>query len=326
MNINKYSTKLLAIAATASALLLSPAATFAATDHVVISQVQISGSVADDEFVELYNPTDTTVDLTGWDLKRKTESGETESSLDTNIDLSIPPHSYLLIAPAQYTGSVAKDAEYSTLSRIAANNTVLLYDNESNLVDKVGFGTATDKEVAAVENPSASGSVQRKLDETNGNGQDTDNNFDDFVLLENSDPHNSLSQIASPSPSPSPTVTPGPTETPSPTPTEAPTPTETPVPSATPTATPEPTQTPGPTQTPTPQPTKTPGEVLGDRDYHHECRSDSRYEEDHNDYSDRTSHYTRFSSFRNFSWRNFRARYRDLGYSYSHRLSHPFRF
>ena len=42
---------------------------FSATaSHVVISEIQIAGGNSNDEFVELYNPTNASVNLTGWRL------------------------------------------------------------------------------------------------------------------------------------------------------------------------------------------------------------------------------------------------------------------
>jgi len=43
--------------------------------HVVISEVQVGGTLVDDEFVELYNPTNSAISLSGWRLRRKTSTG-----------------------------------------------------------------------------------------------------------------------------------------------------------------------------------------------------------------------------------------------------------
>ena len=42
-----------------------------AAAHIVISEVQVGGTNANDEFVELYNPTSVTIDLSGFRLVRK---------------------------------------------------------------------------------------------------------------------------------------------------------------------------------------------------------------------------------------------------------------
>jgi hypothetical protein len=241
----------------------------AAATHVVISQIQVAGATANDEFVELYNPTNSSADLTGWRLKKESSTGGSPANLIASISGSIASHGYFLIAfpnPNGYTGSVTPDAFYSaTSSAIAANNSVLLYSDAGvTLVDKVGMGTATDNESADAPEPSPSGSIQRKLDDTNGHGLDTDNNSSDFEALAASAPRNSSTVVLSPSPTPTPTATstaiPTPTATPtsSPSPTPSPTSTPTATPTSTPTASPSPTSTPVPTATPTSTPTPTP--------------------------------------------------------------------
>ncbi len=261
-----------------------------AANHIVISEIQISGDDVNDEFIELYNPTSDPVDLTGWRLTRK-NAGGTQSNLISSFDESIPAFGYYLIAKNEYDGSVTPDRFYSaSTSAITANNTIVLYsDSGTTVVDKVGFGSnVADFETATYSaNPAANGSIERKalasstdtdmasggLDESKGNSNDTDNNNADFVTQLTSNPQNS-SMSENPNP-PTPTEEPTPTPTPiesEPTPTSIPTPTMTP--SATPTPTEEPTPTPTPieseptptsipTPTITPTVTPTPFQLLG---------------------------------------------------------------
>ncbi|MFH1048473.1 MAG: lamin tail domain-containing protein, partial [Patescibacteria group bacterium] len=44
--------------------------------HLVISEIQIAGVTADDEFIELYNPTDMAVDLLGWSIQYRGGGGK----------------------------------------------------------------------------------------------------------------------------------------------------------------------------------------------------------------------------------------------------------
>jgi hypothetical protein len=253
--------------------------TYSLTNHIVISEIQAAGTVANDEFVELYNPTNDPVSIGGWRLTKKTAAG-TQSTLTASLSGSIKPHGFLLIAHPSYTGSTSADLLYSsTSSGIAANNTVLLYsDAGTTLVDKVGMGTATDVEASAAANPPTSGSVERKAnttatavsmaiggtDEFAGNAEDTDHNDTNFIVRTTSQPQNSSSTVEpedltpSPTPSPLPSTSPTPSETPTVTPTT----TVTGSPTETPTVTPSPTEfitsTPSPTVTPTTTPTMTP--------------------------------------------------------------------
>ena len=240
-----------------------------AANHIVISEIQISGDDVNDEFVELYNPTSDAVDLTGWKLTRKSAGGA-QSNLVSSFSGAIPAFGYYLIAKNEYDGSVTPDRFYSaSTSAITTNNTIVLYsDDGTTIVDKVGFGTnVADFETATYSaNPTAGGSIERKalasstdvtmafggVDEFKGNSDDTDDNGADFVSQPTSNPQNS-SMSENPNP-PTPTEIPSPTEEPSPTAT----PTEIPTPTITPSATPTPTEEPTPTPTEIPTPTMTP--------------------------------------------------------------------
>lgn len=260
-----------------------------AVSHVVISEIQVAGigtGHANDEFVELYNPTDNAIDLTNFRLTRKTAGG-TASILVSNLSGSIASHHFFLIANPLFTAiGITPDALYSSTSRaITSDNTIILSGSDhTTVIDKVGFGSATDFEGSVFpSNPVNGGSLERKAfststtismevggsDEFLGNGQDSDNNANDFILRDTSQPQNSLSSPEPPdatvTPLPSLTPTSGSTETPSPTqlppteiPSSTPSPTLTDIPSPTPSNTPTPIPSPVPTSTPIPTSTPTP--------------------------------------------------------------------
>jgi len=167
--------------------------------HIIISEIQVGGASANDEFVELYNPANAEIDLSGWDLKRKTKTGN-ESNILNNIEGAIPAHGHFLIAPrancgesnseACYTGNASADDEYTTDSFLAKDNTVLLYDQNGNLVDKAGWGETGDFEGEVISaNPENNQSLERKV--ANSAVQDTDNNKNDFEIQTNPNPQNS---------------------------------------------------------------------------------------------------------------------------------------
>lgn len=248
-----------------------PIAKAATATHIVISEIQASGTNgANDEFVELYNPTNIAVNLNGWRLTKKNSSGA-QTTLVLNLSGTLAPHGYFLIGhSASYSGSVIPDIFYSAPSQNIANtnNSVVLFNNAGiTQVDLVGMGTAPASESATTSNIPSGESIERKanslsttvtmatggIDEFFGNGEDTNNNAADFVLRTTPQPQNSQSAIEivpTPTPTeeltPSPTITP--TETPLPTPTLSPAPTETPT--VTPSLTPTPTISPQPNPTP----------------------------------------------------------------------------
>ena len=269
----------------------------AIADHVVISEVQIEGSVANEEFIELYNPTDTAIDISGWSIQRETIVGEFAKKNFEESD-SVPAHGFFLIAHSDYTTiPVTPDMAHASFTLAATGTTVFLVNDQTELtmgeevtiVDKVAIGESTlDAENTPFATIPIDGqSIERKpgdTDPTGGNGDDTDNNINDFNVRTLSEPQNSTSSTEAPTPTipvtspvtppeeptptesltPTPTesVTPTPTESPTPTPTESPTPTPTESPTPTPTEelTPTPTEEPTPTLTPTiaPSPTITP--------------------------------------------------------------------
>ena len=234
-----------------------PESIFASSaNHVVISEIQIAGSVANDEFVELFNPTENTIDLSSWKLARRTANGIDSSdylTIDSSVSGTISPHGFYLVAHPEYNGTITPDEFYSatTSGRLAEDNAVLLYDNNHNLIDLVGLGDAQSSESGTIANPSVGGSVRRI-----NNSEDTDNNSLDFTILAVSDPQNSQS-TSSPSAtatsSSEPTTTPTQTATPSSSPTESATPTATATATslASPTASSEPTISPTPSSSPT---------------------------------------------------------------------------
>jgi hypothetical protein len=160
-----------------------------AVQKILINEVQLAGQTAADEFVELYNPNNVAVDLAGFALKKKNSSG-TESNLvsEGSFTGTISALGYFLIAPQanddgteNYNGLVAPDLRYSGKTySVASNNTVLLYNNNNVLLDKVGFGLALDFEAQATQNPADNQSMGRKL--VAGEYQDTNNNLDDFEI------------------------------------------------------------------------------------------------------------------------------------------------
>ncbi len=158
--------------------------------QVVISEIKINGETTLDEFIELYNPTGTDISLNQWRLSKKTATGS-QSNLVTSFPaaLVIKSRGYLLIAHKNYKSGKSPDIFYSvSTASVAEDNTILLYsDDGKTLVDKIGFGTAQDKELVAAVNPEKHQSLERYF---SNNIQDTDNNSLDFFIQNKPNPQN----------------------------------------------------------------------------------------------------------------------------------------
>jgi len=116
------------------------------TAPILISEI-LTGTTADSgaEFIELYNPNDQVVDLTGWELRKRSSSGSESNLLDNAKFVgSISAHGFFLIASPAYTGASAADLIYSVTSASLAytNNTLVLYRGDhatATVVDTVSW-------------------------------------------------------------------------------------------------------------------------------------------------------------------------------------------
>ncbi|MBI2356180.1 MAG: lamin tail domain-containing protein [Candidatus Doudnabacteria bacterium] len=190
--------------------------------HLVINQIQVEGDGgSNDEFIEIYNPTGSSVSLNGWSLQYKSSSGNFPlTSGKKNLpDAIVNPGGYFLVAHTSYNGLVAADHTHSsfTLSGSSSGATIFLVNStsflvsgsDSSIVDKLGYGSSSSNspEGTAASVPASEQALIR--------GTDTDNNASDFTIVA-SNPRNSAtdSPTPSPSPAPSPSPTPSPTSTP----------------------------------------------------------------------------------------------------------------
>ncbi|HYI00759.1 amidohydrolase family protein [Hyalangium sp.] len=201
--------------------------------HLVISEVAVQGpGGANDEFVELYNPTNQDIDITNWKLQYKSVSGATYSgnfniATTPSTTITIKAHGYFLLAQGGYSpgaGEPAADMTYGFSMSAAVNggghirigpDLTASELNDPDTVDKLGYGTGDSAEGSApiAGNPPASpASYERKAgpgstaasmgsggaDETKGNGQDTDNNAADFIIRTTRQPQSSTSLVEQP--------------------------------------------------------------------------------------------------------------------------------
>jgi hypothetical protein len=153
-------------------------------DHIVITEIQ-TGSVAQsgEEFVELHNPTDEPLDLTGWTLEYKSAAGS-DWMVKSTLSGFVQPRGFYLIASSGYLSETADAVMSSGLA--AGGGHIRLAENET-VHDLVGWGTADSPEQTAVSAPPAGHSVKRRLD-ADGRFVDNDDNGSDFALSDTPEP------------------------------------------------------------------------------------------------------------------------------------------
>ncbi|MCG2614203.1 Ig-like domain-containing protein [Terrimonas sp. NA20] len=164
---------------------------FQGHSQVVISQVYggggNGGSVYQNDFIELFNPTNATISLAGWSVQYASAAGTAWAV--TPLSGSIAPGRYYLVQQASgaggttglptpdATGSIAMSATAGKVA-VVSSTTPISGACPAGLIDLVGYGTANCFEGSgATPAPSNTNAVQRI-----SNGcTDNNNNATDFV-------------------------------------------------------------------------------------------------------------------------------------------------
>ncbi|MFH0992427.1 MAG: phospholipase D-like domain-containing protein [bacterium] len=188
------------------------------TNHVVISEVLINGiyetdATSNDEFIEIYNPTENAIDVSGWTIDYRSTGGTISNKYTFPTGAIIQPHKYYLFGG----GGVANKDNPTPSSTLGLSNTaaaILLRTSSGVTIDALGWGgsNATFAEGTAPNVTSEGVSLERKAissstptsmamggsDEQEGNGYDSNNNSIDFVTRSTPQPQNSLSPAEPP--------------------------------------------------------------------------------------------------------------------------------
>jgi len=130
--------------------------------EVFINEVQLSP--IEERFIELYNSGNSSINLTGWAIKRKTASGLDYSlvSMSRLKDKLISSNSYFLLTNEyDYTGSITPDATWAKSNSFSNDNTIILYNSNGDLISKAGWGKASDCDGICPSNPTTDQSLQR---------------------------------------------------------------------------------------------------------------------------------------------------------------------
>ncbi|AEY64851.1 DNA/RNA non-specific endonuclease [Clostridium sp. BNL1100] len=193
-------------------IFLSSTVDAASASHVVISEVYggggNSGSSYNNDFIELYNPTDSSINLSGWSVQYASAAGSFNNI--TNLSGSIGAHKYFLVKEASggsstvnlptpdVTGTINLSASSGKVV-LAKVTTAVSGSTGSNVVDFVGFGSTNDSETSPVGTLSNTTSAERKdnnggTTQGQGNGWDTNNNASDLYITSSINPQNSFSQ------------------------------------------------------------------------------------------------------------------------------------
>ncbi|MFA7049621.1 MAG: lamin tail domain-containing protein [Patescibacteria group bacterium] len=159
-------------------LILLPKISLAQDLPIIINQVLIGQNEGvKNEFIELYNPNDLPLNLEGYSLKKKTASG-TESSLISNKNFLgiIPAKGFFLISSSEFK-EIKADLNYSSTASLSINNSLLLYNQNKEVLDKIGWGDSSDFYQKPLANPKNNEVIKRTKFNYN-----KPNNTEDFII------------------------------------------------------------------------------------------------------------------------------------------------
>ena len=184
---------------------LAVAPALASPNGVVVSELRTRGPVGgNDEFVELFNTSTSSVDISGYRLQGCASTGGAASDRTTIPSGTVlqPGQHYLFTNAASggYSGSVPGDRTYTTgFTDFGANASGLrIVDASGSVVDGAGSPSSPCREGAGITTPTTNGdnSFERK----DGGRQDTDDNAADFEGPKAGNPQNSGSVPEPPEP------------------------------------------------------------------------------------------------------------------------------
>lgn len=146
---------------------------------ILITEVQILP--IEQRFIELYNPNNEIINLTGWYIQRRTATGTTWSSLVTKSNFEnkiIQPNSYFLIARTSIFNPEIL-IENLTLTN---DNLIVLKNPKGEIINLIGWGKPQDFEGFLPDNPGPNQSLARILDKETHEYKNTGDNAKDFQI------------------------------------------------------------------------------------------------------------------------------------------------
>jgi uncharacterized repeat protein (TIGR01451 family) len=186
-----------------STLVTSSAATLEVepgAGQLLISEFRTRGSAgASDEFVEIYNPTTSTLSIGKLRIRASNSVGTISDRVTITAGTTLGPGCHYLLANGSgsgYSGSIPVDQTYGT--GISDDGGVAITgSNGATIIDAVGMSSGSSFKEGAPLSPlsgTSDQSYERKPGGRLGNGLDMNNNAGDFALTTPGNPQNAASE------------------------------------------------------------------------------------------------------------------------------------
>ena len=191
------------------ALAFVPVADAEIANHVVISEVYVNAfNDSGSEWIELYNPTNSVINISMWTIGTPTSSKD--ATIPTGVNISAC--GFYLIADEGFStkkdNSSWPNADHEeTITLGSSDSWVCLNDSSGTKIDLVGWGSNAPKYEGTpfTPNPQKGKSLQRRVNDTiteNGYGPawDSNNNSADFFIQAEPNPQNRGAEAVPPVP------------------------------------------------------------------------------------------------------------------------------
>jgi beta-lactamase superfamily II metal-dependent hydrolase len=167
---------------------------------IVISELRFRGAGgASDEFVEIYNNSDASVDISGFLLKGSNATGTVSTRATVPSGKAVPARAHYLFVNSVASATLVSLADQTYATGFTDDGGVAIARGDGTIVDQVGlsagsaYGEGTP--LASLGTTNVDHSYERKPGGANGNGIDTNDNASDFALIAPSVPQNLASVI-----------------------------------------------------------------------------------------------------------------------------------
>ena len=167
---------------------------------VVISEFRTRGpSGGNDEFVEIYNKSNSTVDISGWKIKASNNAGAVSTRATVAANTVLPIHGHFLVAnnsTSGYSGSTTPDQTYTT--GISDDGGIAVTTASDTVIDQVGMSSGSafkENRILGQLTTNANRGYERRPGGSSGSTQDTNDSPSDFQIRTPSDPQNLQSAI-----------------------------------------------------------------------------------------------------------------------------------
>jgi hypothetical protein len=159
---------------------------------LIITEVQTGLATAGDEFVELYNTSDATIDLTGWQVRYQNATATASSLLavigDESTQPVVAPHGYFVLHTDTVLLPAAGNGQRVNARLSSADKTIALYKPDAQtckltVQDALAWGAATGGEGAPVAVTGSGDRLVYRLIDDAGMYATSRNNAQDFASV-----------------------------------------------------------------------------------------------------------------------------------------------